>query len=126
MTDRADEELGPIDYLLIEFPPGKTNFDGALATELASLVEAEMIRILDLMIITKDADGNLDVLEAEDIEDLGELAMVETELAEILAEEDVDEPGRGDGAGKRCRLAGLGEHLGRARSPSPPARLARS
>jgi hypothetical protein len=90
MTDRADEELGPIDYLLIEFPPGKTNFDGALATELASLVEAEMIRILDLMIIMKDADGGIDVLEAEDIQDLGELARVETELAEILAEEDVE------------------------------------
>lgn len=89
MADIADEELGPIDYLLVEFPPGATTFDGSLATELASLVEAEIIRVLDVMILTKDADGDVDVVEFEDMEEVGELGALEGQLAEILAAEDV-------------------------------------
>jgi hypothetical protein len=89
MADRDDEELGPIDYVLIEFPPGTDRFDGELAAELASLVDTELIRVLDLMILSKDEQGGLDVVELEDFEDLGELGMLEGRLAEILAEEDV-------------------------------------
>lgn len=89
MADTADEELGPIDYLLVEFPPGTSTFDGTLATELASLVEAEIIRVLDVMILTKDADGDVDVVEFEDMEEVGELGALEGQLAEILAAEDV-------------------------------------
>jgi hypothetical protein len=85
----ADEELGPIDYLLVEFPAGKATFDGEMATELASLVEAELIRVLDLMILVKDENGEVDVLEFEDLEELGDLGALEGELAEIIAAEDV-------------------------------------
>lgn len=89
MAGTIDEELGPIDYLLVEFPPGTATFDGSLATELASLVEAEIIRVLDVMILTKDDSGEVDVLEFEDMEDVGELGALEGQLAEILAAEDV-------------------------------------
>ena len=89
MAERDDEELGPIDYVLVEFPPGTDRFDGELAIELASLVDTELIRILDLMILTKDEQGDIDVVELEDLEDLGDLGMLEGRLAEVLAEEDV-------------------------------------
>lgn len=87
--DPRDDVLGPIDYLVLEFPPGVTTFTGELAIELASLVDAEIIRVLDLLILTKDADGIVDATEFEDLEDLGELGVLEGQLAEVLAEEDV-------------------------------------
>jgi hypothetical protein len=89
MATSADEEVGPIDYLLVELPPDAATFDGELATELASLVEAEMIRVLDLMILTKDANGDIDVVEFEDLQDVGDLGVLGGQLAEVLSAEDV-------------------------------------
>jgi hypothetical protein len=90
MTDGPEDELGPIDYLVVEFPAGTKKFTGAMAAELASLADAELIRILDLMILEKDADGKIEALEIEDLGDLGDLAAIEGQLAEILALEDVE------------------------------------
>ncbi len=89
MSDDTLDELGPVDYLVVEFPPGEQHFTGELARELVSLVDAEVVRLLDLLIIAKDADGNVEALELDDLEDAGELARLETEIAEILAEDDV-------------------------------------
>ena len=90
MNDVSEEELGPIDYMVVEFPAGTSNFSGAMAAELAALAEAELIRVLDLMILTKDQDGNIEVLEVEDLDGTGELGSIEADLAEILAFEDVE------------------------------------
>ncbi len=90
MNDTSDEELGPIDYLVVEFPAGAKNFDGAMARELASLAEAELIQILDLIVLEKDADGGIEALEIEDMGDLGDLGAIEAGLAEILALEDLE------------------------------------
>jgi hypothetical protein len=89
MTEHIDDELGPIDYTVIEFPPGTQTFTGELAMELASLVEAELIRILDLVILHKDAEGGFDVVEFEDVDELGDLGVLEGRLAEVLAAEDL-------------------------------------
>ena len=90
MSDDATiDELGPVDYLVVEFPPGEQRFTGEMARELLSLVDAEIVRLLDLLVLSKDADGNVEALELDDLEDAGELARLETEIAEILAEEDV-------------------------------------
>ena len=90
MNDVSEEELGPIDYMVVEFPAGTSNFSGAMAAELAALAEAELIRVLDLIILTKDQDGNIEVLEVEDLDGTGELGSIEADLAEILAFEDVE------------------------------------
>ena len=90
MNDVSEEELGPIDYMVVEFPAGTSNFSGAMAAELAALAEAELIRVLDLMILTKAKDGNIEVLEVEDLDGTGELGSIEADLAEILAFEDVE------------------------------------
>ena len=58
MYDTAGEELGPIDYLIVVFPARTTSLAGAMATELASLVDAELIRVLDLVVVEKGADGS--------------------------------------------------------------------
>lgn len=87
--DVTVDELGPVDYLVVEFPPGEQRFSGEMAQELLSLVDAGVVRLLDLLVIAKDADGGIEALELDDLEEAGELARLETEIAEILAEEDV-------------------------------------
>jgi hypothetical protein len=93
-TDLADEgtdldSLGPVDYIVVEFPAGASNFTGEMADELIALVEAGTIRIIDVLILTKYEDGTVDAMELSEIEQLGPLQAVEAQLAELLAEEDV-------------------------------------
>jgi hypothetical protein len=90
MTDTPDQELGPIDYLVVEFPAGEQRFTGAMATELAALVDAGLIQILDLLVLVKDAEGDVEAFEIEDMGDLGALQALEGQLAELLALEDVE------------------------------------
>ena len=89
MTDVSLDELGPVDYLVVEFPAETSNFTGEMAAALRALVDAGTIRIIDVMILTKDANGDVEAMELEDVGDLGELQALEAELAELLAEEDV-------------------------------------
>lgn len=90
MTEQALDGLGPVDYLVIEFPAGEADFTGEIAEELVRLVEAGTIRLIDAIVLTKDADGSVDAVEFEDLEDLGPLVQLEAELAELLAAEDVE------------------------------------
>jgi uncharacterized protein DUF6325 len=89
MTDTPLDELGPVDYLVVEFPAGAKNFTGEMAAELLKLVDAGTIRIVDVLILDKNEDGSVDATELADIEQLGELQAIEAQLAELLAEEDV-------------------------------------
>jgi len=89
MSDRSLDELGPVDYLVVEFPAGQQNFTGEAAEELLRLHDAGTIRVMDLVIIGKGADGTVMAQELGDLEDLGDFARLEAELAETLAEEDV-------------------------------------
>lgn len=89
MTERSIDELGPVDYLVVEFPAGQQNFTGEAAEELLRLHDAGIIRVMDLVFIGKGADGTVMAQELGDLEDLGDFARLEAELAETLAEEDV-------------------------------------
>jgi Family of unknown function (DUF6325) len=90
MTDHDLAELGPVDYLVIEFPEGQQNFTGEIAAELVRLSEAGTIRVIDVLILVKEEDGTVEAMELADAGDLGELVQLEAELAELLAAEDVD------------------------------------
>jgi uncharacterized protein DUF6325 len=83
------DELGPVDYLVVEFPAGKSNFTGEMARELGALVDAGTIRVIDVLILVKDEDGAIEALELSDLEQLGELQALEAQLAELLAADDV-------------------------------------
>jgi len=89
MADTSVDEMGPVDYLVVEFPADKANFSGEMAKELASLVDRDVIRILDILLITKDADGNIEGVELDETDELDELRALEADVAEILAAEDV-------------------------------------
>jgi hypothetical protein len=84
------DSLGPVDYIVVEFPAGASNFTGEMAEELLALVDSGTIRVIDVLSLTKNEDGTVDAMELSDIEQLGPLQRVEAQLAELLAEEDVE------------------------------------
>ena len=90
MTNTPFDQLGPVDYVVVEFPAGAQNFTGEMAEELLKLVDSKTIRVIDVLILTKDDDGSVDVTELSDIDELGEMQAVEAELADLLAEDDVE------------------------------------
>jgi Family of unknown function (DUF6325) len=89
-TEVSLDDLGPVDYLVVEFPAGGSNFTGEMAKELLALVDSGTIRVIDILILTKNEDGSVDATELSDIDELGPLQAVEAELAELLAADDVE------------------------------------
>ena len=92
MTDSEMDELGPVDYVVVEFPADRANFSGEMAAELSALTKSGQVRVLDLLFLKKNPDGSIEGFESHDFGDdeLGELRELETELAMLLAEEDVE------------------------------------
>ena len=90
MTDRSIDELGPVDYVIVEFPAGQQNFTGEGVDELIRLHDSGTIRIMDIVILQKGTDGTVIAQELGDLDELGELQRIEAELVQTLAEEDVD------------------------------------
>jgi hypothetical protein len=90
MNDTPEiDELGPVDWIVVEFPGSK--FNGEIAPALQDLVDRDLIRVLDLVILKKDADGSFEAFEINDLdeEEVGGLLVHETELALLLSEDDV-------------------------------------
>jgi hypothetical protein len=90
MSNTPLDELGPVDYVIVEFPAGTAHFTGEMAEELIKLVDAGTIRVIDILVLVKDEDGVVEAMELADLDELGPLQVLEAELAELLAEEDVE------------------------------------
>jgi hypothetical protein len=88
MTETIDE-LGPVDWIVVEFPGSK--FNGEIAPALRDLVQRRLIRVLDLLVLKKEQDGSLEAFELSDLDptEVGELRAYESELAMLLSEDDV-------------------------------------
>ena len=95
MKEADVDELGPVDYVVVEFPADRANFSGEMAAELKALIERGAVRVLDLILLKKELDGSVEGFESHDFGDidLGGLRELETELALLLAEEDVESIG---------------------------------
>jgi hypothetical protein len=85
----AVDELGPVDWIVVEFPGSR--FNGQIVPALLDLVERDLVRVLDLLVLKKDDDGTLEAFELSDLDEgeIGELRTYESELAMLLSEEDV-------------------------------------
>jgi len=90
MSDTSLDELGPVDYIVVEFPAGASNFTGEMSAELARLGDAGHIKVLDALILHKDLDGSIEAFEIDDLDEVDDLTAIEAQLAELLAEEDVE------------------------------------
>jgi Family of unknown function (DUF6325) len=86
--------LGPIDYIAVSFKGN--NFDGSVLKALADATNRGLIRVVDLVLVIKDADGQVDWAEMEDQEDdLKEVAQLIGHKGDLplLTEDDVQKLG---------------------------------
>ena len=85
--------IGPVEYIAISFPGNK--FSGEIIPALQELVDNGTIRILDLVIIRKDADGNVEGIELSNAapEEQAALGALGVQGHRLLGEEDVEDIG---------------------------------
>ena len=92
MNETDLSEMGPIDYLLIEWPDRQP--DGRAVPHLVDLVDRGIIRLLDLTFITKGEDGSVATVEIADLGDgAEEFAVFEGASSGLLTDEDTNEAG---------------------------------
>ena len=85
------EESGPIDYIVVEFPGNRMTGEGFPL--LVELHETGIIRILDLVFVTRDLDGSVQALAISDFDGDGQLdlAVFEGASSGLLGPDDIDE-----------------------------------
>jgi hypothetical protein len=89
-VDKPDV-VGPIDYLVVEFPGSKLT--GKAFPLLVDLVDRGLIRILDLLFVKRELDGRIVGLQVADLDHDGVLdfAIFEGARSGILGQDDLDE-----------------------------------
>ncbi|MFJ2154347.1 DUF6325 family protein [Streptomyces microflavus] len=98
------EELGPIDYLVVEFPDSRMTGEGFPL--LVDLVDRGLIRILDLTFVRKESDGSVSGMEFADLTGDGELdlALFEGASSGLLGQDDIEEAGTALEAGSSAGI----------------------
>ena len=88
----ANEELGPIDIVVIAYAPGSP-MTGDAVPLLMDLVERGIIRVLDAMFVSKDEDGKYSGFEAKDLDDkgVGDYRLFEGASSGLLGQEDLED-----------------------------------
>jgi hypothetical protein len=88
-------EVGPVDFLVVEFAVGQANFSDETMRELAHAVDAGTIRLLDLLVLTKESSGLITASEIDDLDGFsgtdgaGVVRRLVAEIAEILTAKDL-------------------------------------
>src|SRR5262245_560759 len=92
MTQALDA-MGPVSYLVVEFPGNKMTGEGLAA--LVDLVDRGLVRVLDLVFVMRDTDGSVTAIELRDIDGDGELDLTVFEGASsgLLDASDLDQAG---------------------------------
>jgi hypothetical protein len=82
--------LGPVELLVVKFPGNQ--FKGEIAPALTELVENGTIRVIDILFANKDADGKVEMVEVNDLDDADfrRFDPVVTDVTDLLNAEDVD------------------------------------
>jgi len=89
MSDLEElEEMGPIDYVLVEWTGRQPN--GEIAPHLIDLVDRGLIRVLDLIFLAKDEDGTVRGIE---IDEAADLTVFEGAASGLIADDDIEEAG---------------------------------
>jgi uncharacterized membrane protein len=85
--------LGPVEVIAIGFPDN--DFHGEIAPALADLVETNTIRIIDLVFVTKNADGDITQIEMSELDDvdLATIDPVVDDVSGLLSSDDLDQLG---------------------------------
>jgi Family of unknown function (DUF6325) len=90
MSAEELEEMGPVDYVLVEWPDRQPT--GEAAPILVDLVERGIVRILDLVFIRKDEDGSVAGMEIAEVADqVEEMRVFEGVNSGLLGDDDIGE-----------------------------------
>jgi hypothetical protein len=89
----ALEEMGPIDYMVVEFPGSRLTGEGLPL--LVDLVDKGIIRILDLVFVKKELDGSVNGIAITDLDGDGklDLAVFEGASSGLLDDDDIADAG---------------------------------
>jgi hypothetical protein len=89
----ALEEMGPIDYMVVEFPGSRMTGEGLPL--LVDLVDKGIIRILDLVFVKKELDGSVNGIAITDLDGDGklDLAVFEGASSGLLDDDDIADAG---------------------------------
>ena len=80
--------VGPVEYLIIGFP--NNEFDGSMLPALGDLADSGLVRILDLVFIAKNGEGEVVGFEYEDLPQFAEhFEKIQGEAGGLLSDEDV-------------------------------------
>ena len=91
MTDDQLEEMGPVDYIVLEWP-GESPVTGEVMPLLADLANRDIIRILDIAFIVKDPDGSVTTIDAAQFSRaVGGFAGLEGAASGLLDQDDLEE-----------------------------------
>jgi hypothetical protein len=80
--------IGPVEYIVVAFPGSQ--FNGHVAPELAKLVESGTIKLLDLVFIAKDSDGDVVAVEFDEHEALEAFGAIDGEVGGVISPEDIE------------------------------------
>jgi hypothetical protein len=82
--------VGPIDFLALEFPGNK--FDGSILASILELVQAGVVRIIDMVVILKDEDGEVIVRELKELDPdtVRILDPLQVEVTSMISRNDID------------------------------------
>ena len=107
--------LGPVSYTVIAFPGNQ--FNGNIIPEIEKLVTGEVVRILDLVFVGKDDQGDTISLEFDQMDELSAFADIDGEVGGLVNTEDLDHVAANLPAGNSASWSSCGRTSGR--SPSP-------
>jgi Family of unknown function (DUF6325) len=94
--------IGPVEYIVVGFPGSE--FNGKIAPALAKLVESGTIKILDLVFIAKDADGNTVAVEFDEHEALADFGSIDGDVGGVISPEDIEHAAEALQAGDSAAL----------------------
>jgi hypothetical protein len=83
--------VGPVEYIIIAFPGNQ--FRGEIAPAMEKLIADGTVRIIDLVFVSKDADGNVTAFEFDQLDELAAFADLPGEVGGLVNQEDIEYAG---------------------------------
>lgn len=80
--------IGPVEYIIIAFPGN--HFRGEIVPAMEKLIDDGTVRIIDLLFILKDEDGNVTSYEFDQLDELAPFATLQGEVSGLVNQEDID------------------------------------
>ena len=80
--------IGPVEYIVVGFPGNE--FKGEIAPAIADLVESDTVRILDLVFITKDGNGDFGAVEFDEHDGLQAFTSIDGHVGGVISNEDIE------------------------------------